>query len=434
MCLNAYVHDRDVDGDAIMDEPGSTSTSLVSVDDLGQQLDGDSGGGDVADDGDAVYWSRSPAAGATGDPDVFVHDAATGDLTLVGHDISNLPAFDDSGAIVAFDSFTSNGVAGDTNNTVDTFAVDRATGLAERVSVDVDGAEVAFGGVVVEPSGDGRHVLFLSFAPNLVPGDTNGSFDLFVRDRQATIGGTPTLPGDDVVVTPSGPGGTTPVTLTFDQVTGAGSTTLTVTPSGPAPASGFVLGDPPTYYDVSTTASFDGLVTICFDYTGVSYPDEAALRLLHWVTPDGRWDDITTSLDPVADVICGRTSSFSPFAVSQRLLPFGGFRPPVDAQPTLNRAKAGSAVPVKFSLGGDHGLDIFAPGYPKSQAIPCAPNAVVDGLESTVTAGNSSLKYVASSGMYEYVWKTDKAWRDCRQLVLKFRDGHSERADFQFTK
>ena len=45
---------------------------------------------------------------------------------------------------------------------------------------------------------------------------------------------------------------------------------------------------------------------------------------------------------------------------------WSGFFPPVDNLPALNSVKAGSAIPVKFSLGGDKGLNIFAAGYPKS--------------------------------------------------------------------
>jgi hypothetical protein len=58
--------------------------------------------------------------------------------------------------------------------------------------------------------------------------------------------------------------------------------------------------------------------------------------------------------------------------------------------------KAGSAVPVKFSLSGDQGLNIFEAGYPKSQQIACDSTATVDGIEQTVTAGSSSLSYDAT--------------------------------------
>jgi uncharacterized protein len=114
---------------------------------------------------------------------------------------------------------------------------------------------------------------------------------------------------------------------------------------------------------------------------------------------------------------------------------FAGFFQPVDNQPTLNLVKAGQAIPVKFSLGGDQGLSIFAAGYPKSEQITCDASEPVDGIEETVPAGGSSLSYDPVTDRYTYVWKTDKAWANtCRQLVLKLTDGTFQRADFQFTK
>ena len=89
---------------------------------------------------------------------------------------------------------------------------------------------------------------------------------------------------------------------------------------------------------------------------------------------------------------------------------WAGFFQPVDNLPALNSVNAGRAIPVKFSLGGNKGLNIFAPGYPKSEQITCNSGAEVDGIEETVTAGNSSLSYSAGSDQYNYVWKTEKAW------------------------
>jgi hypothetical protein len=95
--------------------------------------------------------------------------------------------------------------------------------------------------------------------------------------------------------------------------------------------------------------------------------------------------------------------------------------------------KAGAAVPVKFSLGGNQGLSIFAAGSPRSQVIACDATADVDGIEQTVSAGGSSLTYDPSTDTYSYVWKTDKAWAGtCRQLVLAFADGSVGRANFKF--
>jgi hypothetical protein len=111
---------------------------------------------------------------------------------------------------------------------------------------------------------------------------------------------------------------------------------------------------------------------------------------------------------------------------------FTGFFAPVDNLPTLNSVKAGSAVPVKFSLAGDQGLNIFAAAYPKSEKIACDSSLLVDGIEETVTAGASSLQYDPLTDQYTYVWKTDKSWaKTCRQLVVKLSDDTVHRANFQ---
>ena len=113
--------------------------------------------------------------------------------------------------------------------------------------------------------------------------------------------------------------------------------------------------------------------------------------------------------------------------------PFAGFFAPVDNEPVLNVVKAGSGIPVIFSLGGNQGLNIFAAGYPKSQTIACDATAPADGIDSTVTAGGSSLTYDPSTGRYSYIWKTDKSWvGTCRALILKTQDGVTHRADFKF--
>jgi hypothetical protein len=114
---------------------------------------------------------------------------------------------------------------------------------------------------------------------------------------------------------------------------------------------------------------------------------------------------------------------------------FTGFLPPVDNIPVLNSVKAGNSIPVKFGLGGNYGLDIFAVGSPTSQTITCSASAVVDEVEETVTAGASSLSYNSATGIYSYVWKSDKGWAGtCRQLILNFKDGSTQRANFRFLK
>src|SRR5436190_2013155 len=54
----------------------------------------------------------------------------------------------------------------------------------QRVSVSSTGAQADSSSVIRAVSADGRYVAFPSAASNLVPGDTNGRTDVFVRDRQ----------------------------------------------------------------------------------------------------------------------------------------------------------------------------------------------------------------------------------------------------------
>jgi len=114
---------------------------------------------------------------------------------------------------------------------------------------------------------------------------------------------------------------------------------------------------------------------------------------------------------------------------------FNGFFQPVDNLPVLNVVKAGQAIPIKFSLSGDQGLSIFAPGSPSSQQVVCNSGDPVDIIEQTVTAGSSSLSYDPTTDTYTYVWKTDKLWANtCRQLTVTLIDGTTHIADFNFTK
>ena len=91
------------------------------------------------------------------------------------------------------------------------------------------------------------------------------------------------------------------------------------------------------------------------------------------------------------DVACGDVNSLSPFAVGYtQVYDVAGPFQPVDPQPTLNTVKAGQAVPVKFSLGGNYGLDVIADGYPKSVGGPCS-GGPTDDIETNVERLRSQL-------------------------------------------
>jgi alpha-tubulin suppressor-like RCC1 family protein len=112
---------------------------------------------------------------------------------------------------------------------------------------------------------------------------------------------------------------------------------------------------------------------------------------------------------------------------------FRGFFAPVQADPALNVVKAGSSVPLKFSLGGDKGLKVIEKGYPASGTLECDTMEPGDDLQPTATAGKSGLTYDLASGQYTYAWKTEKAWAGtCRYLSLQLTDGTEHRVAFQF--
>ncbi|HYC36971.1 MAG TPA: PxKF domain-containing protein [Usitatibacter sp.] len=226
-------------------------------------------------------------------------------------------------------------------------------------------------------------------------------------------------------------GSTAAVAVAFENVATAGVTTVTTAATGEAPPAGFKLGDPPVYYDVSTTATFNGPVTLCFGWTEGQFANESAIALWHFES--GAWRDVTTARDTVGNTVCGRTTSLSPFALMERAFAFAGFYAPVENTPTFNLRNAGSSVPLKFSLGADHGLAVIAAGYPASLAVACDGGAGSEALDEAAGTGAEGLTFDASSGRYQYVWKTQKSWEgSCRQFVIRFTDGTERRASFKF--
>ncbi|MGZ8225824.1 MAG: hypothetical protein ACXWT3_04185 [Methylococcaceae bacterium] len=182
-------------------------TTLVSVDSAGQQGNADSNTWSspaVSADGRLVVFSSSASNLVAGDTnealDVFVHDRTTGITNRVsvdseGHEaggiLSNsfMPTLSADGRIVTFVSYASNLVAGDTNETNDIFVHDLSTGATSRVSVNSTGEEgndTTYG--TAPTSADGRFVAFFSSASNLVTDDSNQTSDVFVHDR--TTGAT----------------------------------------------------------------------------------------------------------------------------------------------------------------------------------------------------------------------------------------------------
>ncbi len=169
----------------------------VSVSSSGAQANGVCFGPDISIDGRFVVFASTATNLVAGDTnnqvDVFLHDRSTRQTTRVSltnrggqaNRACSEPLISGDGLVVVFDSTASNLVAGDTNQTTDTFARDLRAATTTRVSLASDGTQQDFGSQRNWVSHDGRFVAFHSSASNLVPGDTNSSFDVFLRDRLA---------------------------------------------------------------------------------------------------------------------------------------------------------------------------------------------------------------------------------------------------------
>lgn len=112
---------------------------------------------------------------------------------------------------------------------------------------------------------------------------------------------------------------------------------------------------------------------------------------------------------------------------------FTGFLSPIANLPTVNTVNAGQSVPVKFSLGGDHGLGVLQGGTATSVGISCAPGAAVDLTElAALNPGASQFGYDALRDQYQFNWRTDRSWSNsCRRLLVRLDDGTVHSADFR---
>ncbi len=180
-----FVHDRQ-----------TGETTRVSVASDGTQGNNVSYDPHISADGRYVAFTSGTSNLISGDTneadDVFVHDRQTGQTTRISVASGGVESSGNSfassisadGRYIAFVSAATNLVSGDSNFYLDVFAHDRQTGETTRASVASDGTQGNGESTTPSISADGRYVAFDSGASNLVSGDTNGAWDVFVHDRE----------------------------------------------------------------------------------------------------------------------------------------------------------------------------------------------------------------------------------------------------------
>jgi hypothetical protein len=184
--------------------------------------------------------------------------------------------------------------------------------------------------------------------------------------------------------------------------------------------------------DITRTATGNSQALV--SWTGVSAYDVVDGAVLATCTPPAgsSFPVGVTTVTCSAQDSAGNLGSAA-FRVTVRY-DFDGFFKPV-SMAGANVVKAGQAVPIKFTLGGDQGLGVFAAGFPKSQEGDYVEPGDATTIVETITAGSSSLQYDPATGVYTYAWKTDKSWAGKeRQFVMKLADGAIKKLNFSLTR
>lgn len=193
---NLIPNDTNGNWDVFVHDRSSRRTERLSVSSSGAQADGECGSPSISGDGTRVAFESFATNLVTGDtnglPDIFVRDrrAATTERASVGDDghegngMSDRPSISADGRYVAFESTAWNLVPGDRNGWSDVFVRDRLLGTTELVSLSTEGVHGDSGSGIASISNDGRHIAFESAARNLVArGSIGPLIDVYVRDR-----------------------------------------------------------------------------------------------------------------------------------------------------------------------------------------------------------------------------------------------------------
>lgn len=196
---NLVSGDTNNDADIFVHDLTRGTTTRVSVGSNGNQSNGSSWQPSLSADGTKIAFESSASNLVSGDTnkvkDIFVRDLTTGTTTRVNVDNNgnqsngevDFPRLSGDGSKVAFDSYASNLVSGDTNGTVDVFVRDLTTNQLTYVNVSSNGTKGNKFSSYSSLSADGTKVSFISSSTNLVPGGANNSAQVYVRDLKTGI-------------------------------------------------------------------------------------------------------------------------------------------------------------------------------------------------------------------------------------------------------
>jgi sugar lactone lactonase YvrE len=292
-------------------------------------------------------------------------------------------------------------------------------------------------------SGDGGHATLAALAgPIAVAVDSLGAVLIAdqYNNRLRRLGppvNTPAGTTDPVLITATLPGGSaTTIALDFAEVVASGNTAVAVSTEGPPPPSGFKLsGGQPVYFDITTTASYTGTITLCFTWQEGQFANEANVHLFHY--QGGSWVEISTTPNTADNVICGETESLSPFALAEKAYDFGGFEKPLlaDGSASIQQSNQGRTISVKFTLTHN--------GSPVTAAVVTievfkvldSATGTTDTTDLTSDAGSSNdntnrFRY-DDAGRYTYNLST-KGWSApaTYRIVVRIDDGTVQTTEF----
>jgi hypothetical protein len=216
-----------------------------------------------------------------------------------------------------------------------------------------------------------------------------------------------------------------PATVTFATVTTSGQSFLELGDSGSAPPFGLqiVPVSAPVYYNVTTSAQFQGPVQVCITYDpAVLQGPETGLQLLHYdaaMQPPG-WVNVTTTIDVNANVICGSTPTLSPFIIVEA--------DPTDAPDGLPRAyRLLANVPNPFNPTTTIHYELPVAGHVKLDVHDVRGRLVRTLVDGPVEAGRRAVVWEGrdsdgrrvASGVYFYRLRVGSFVETRRMVLLK---------------